>query len=217
MFRGETGTLEPHPHFLRPAPGVKYEARSEPGVKPQGYISRTESISACSNAGKRLCSVSEWYAACSGSRHTTYPYGPKYEKRVCNVSRPHLLTKFFGSNARAWKYDEHFNNPKLNQLQGWLANTGAFAGCTSDYGVSDMVGNLHEWVADQASAEAVREVPLRPEIRRALVPHRSGRGVFMGGFYSTGSEHGDGCTFVTMAHEPSYHDYSTGFRCCKDL
>jgi formylglycine-generating enzyme required for sulfatase activity len=29
-----------------------------------------------------------------------------------------------------------------------VANTGANAGCVSDYGANDMVGNLHEWVAD---------------------------------------------------------------------
>jgi hydroxymethylpyrimidine/phosphomethylpyrimidine kinase len=38
----------------------------------------------------------------------------------------------------------------------------------------------------------------------------------MGGFFSTKSEHGDGCTFTTAAHDVRYHDYSTGFRCCRD-
>ena len=28
-------------------------------------------------------------------------------------------------------------------------------------------------------------------------------------------KHGDGCDYVTTAHAPKYHDYSTGFRCCK--
>jgi hypothetical protein len=43
----------------------------------------------------------------------------------------------------------------------------------------------------------------------------TGKGIFMGGFFSTTNQHGRGCDFVTMAHEPRYHDYSTGFRCCK--
>jgi hypothetical protein len=38
----------------------------------------------------------------------------------------------------------------------------------------------------------------------------------MGGFYSTTDQHGAGCAYTTIAHEPSYHDYSTGFRCCAD-
>jgi hypothetical protein len=38
----------------------------------------------------------------------------------------------------------------------------------------------------------------------------------MGGFFSTHEQLGPGCKYVTYAHEPSYHDYSTGFRCCAD-
>lgn len=33
---------------------------------------------------------------------------------------------------------------------GVLATTGANAGCFSNWGVNDMVGNLYEWVADWA-------------------------------------------------------------------
>jgi len=216
VLRTKVGT-EPFPYSKRPKAGDHYEAQSSPSVKPQGYISREESKAACSNAGKRLCSVSEWYQACSGTQHTTYPYGEKFTKGSCNVARPHLLSRRFGNNPRAWRYAEHFNNPTLNQTEGWLANTGAFEACESDYGVHDMVGNLHEWVDGEAGPAVAKALRLKPEVRQALVPHRRGRGVFMGGFYSTLSEHGEGCTFVTMAHEPTYHDYSTGFRCCKDL
>ena len=55
-----------------------------------------------------------------------------------------------------------------------------------------------------------------PDIRLYRHPVNQGKGVFMGGFFSTLNQHGEGCDFVTMAHEPGYHDYSTGFRCCKD-
>jgi hypothetical protein len=27
-------------------------------------------------------------------------------------------------------------------------------------------------------------------------------------------KNGDGCFYKTTAHNTSYHDYSTGFRCC---
>lgn len=213
----DQGEASVHPSFERPRASLEYQARSASGVKPQGYISRTESALACENAGKRLCSVTEWYGACSGSRKTTYPYGAKFQKGACNVNRPHLLSRWFGDNPRSWKYVEHFNNPKLNQLEGWLANTGAFQECQSDYGVHDMVGNLHEWIDGDAGRAITRALPMKPGVRQALSPQRSGRGVFMGGFYSTLNQHGEGCSFVTMAHEPNYHDYSTGFRCCKDL
>lgn len=35
-----------------------------------------------------------------------------------------------------------------NVSTGSVANTGANAGCASNHGVNDMVGNLFEWVAD---------------------------------------------------------------------
>ncbi len=57
-----------------------------------------------------------------------------------------------------------------------------------------MVGNLHEWIADSG-------------------------GTFYGGYYQDVASlgHGAGCDYATVAHSASYHDYSTGFRCCADL
>jgi formylglycine-generating enzyme required for sulfatase activity len=119
----------------------------------------------------------------------------------------------FGSNGQAWKYDEHFNSPSLNQEPGFLAETGAYSGCSNDEGIYDMVGNLHEWVSDSVD-EAFIDKLQSDGVERRKQPSREGNGVFLGGFYSTTSEHGPGCKFTTIAHEPTYHDYSTGFRCC---
>ena len=55
----------------------------------------------------------------------------------------------------------------------------------------DLVGNLHEWVDD-------------PD------------GTFRGGYYMDTTKNGDGCSYHTTAHDFTYHDYSTGFRCCMD-
>jgi len=90
-----------------------------------------------------------------------------------------------------WNF-EKMNDPSLNQLDRTLAHTGDHDGCTNGYGVYDMVGNLHEWVADPA-------------------------GTFQGGYYQDTHENGDGCSYKTMAHASWYHDYSTGFRCCADV
>jgi sulfatase modifying factor 1 len=54
-----------------------------------------------------------------------------------------------------------------------------------------MVGNLHEWTNDP-------------------------NGTFQGGYYLDTHQNGDGCGYRTTAHEFTYHDYSTGFRCCAD-
>jgi formylglycine-generating enzyme len=79
----------------------------------------------------------------------------------------------------------------INQLPDTLLPTGERSECTNAYGVYDMVGNLHEWVDDAD-------------------------GTFRGGYYMDTTKNGDGCSYQTTAHDFTYHDYSTGFRCCMD-
>jgi sulfatase modifying factor 1 len=214
LERGANGALVPFAESGRPT-SSELVAASGPGVRPQAYVSRVEAARACENAGKRLCSVSEWYRACRGPEGTTYPYGASFEKGRCNVGKPHLLSLLYGRDPRGWRYDEHFNNPELARKPGFLAGTGEYEGCVSGYGVYDLVGNLHEWVSDRVDQTLANKLPLTDGIRRRLRSN-GGKGIFMGGFFSTTDQHGEGCNFVTTAHEPGYHDYSTGFRCCKD-
>ena len=75
------------------------------------------------------------------------------------------------ANAEQWDW-ERMNDPELNQLEGTLAQTGEHDGCTNDYGVYDMVGNLHEWVDDP-------------------------NGTFQGGYYQDTTINGEGCQYVT--------------------
>jgi formylglycine-generating enzyme len=214
LERGKDGSLTPFPPFARPKQGT-FVADSRAGVRPQGYISQVEATSACQNAGKRLCSIGEWYRACRGEHDTLYPYGATYVRGRCNVGKPHLLSMLHGSDARVWSYETAFNDPELDRRPGFLAETGEYSGCATKAGIFDLVGNLHEWVADRVDASIAQKLPLRPGVR-ARIDRNRGKGVFMGGFFSTTNEHGNGCEFVTMAHERTYHDYSTGFRCCKD-
>jgi sulfatase modifying factor 1 len=213
LVKQADGSLAPHPAHQRPS-GKDYVAASSAGTKPQAFISQLEAASACENAGKRLCKLTEWYRACTGSAKTTYPYGARYEAGRCNVGKNHLLSLLHGANSRNWTY-AHFNDPELARRPGFLALTGEYATCTSSEGVSDMVGNLHEWVADRVDRSLVKKLPV-PAIIQRRIGRNMGNGIFMGGFFSTTSEHGAGCTFTTAAHDPRYHDYSTGFRCCQD-
>jgi sulfatase modifying factor 1 len=210
--RGPAGEIVSLAPFDRPAAEGGYEARSEPGVFPQAYISRVESARACKSAGKRLCSMKEWRRACRGKRGSLYPYGNHWQARKCNSDRPHLLSLRFGPDARRWRYED-FNDPTLDQEPGFLEKTGAFNQCGGDHGVYDLVGNLHEWVSDTVD-DALIEAMDAEEVTRNHQPSRTGNGVFLGGFFSTHQELGPGCKFTTVAHEPTYHDYSTGFRCC---
>ena len=164
-------------------------AVSRPNVYPQGYISATLAERACAASGKRLCRVDEWQKACRGPENRKYGYGDEREPGRCNDKGRNPVVALFG-----WRYDATtMNQPKLNQLPGTLAKTGEHADCSNENGVYDMVGNLHEWVADP-------------------------NGTFYGGYYQDGASggHGEGCDYHTTAHEARYHDYSTGFRCCAD-
>ena len=172
------------------AEGHNLKAVSRPDLVPQGYISRNQAEKACAAASKRLCKSEEWVAACEGPNATTYPYGEVENPNACNTHGVNPIKRLFGTAKKFWSQGP-MNHPLLNKLPGTLAKTGAFAACTNDYGVHDMVGNLHEWTADAS-------------------------GTFRGGYYLDTKVNGKGCGYATTAHSPGYHDYSTGFRCCRD-
>ena len=173
--------------FFNPG-SVRARAVSLRGAIPQGYISGTQAAAACDEAGLRLCTDTEWLAACQGSAGTTYPYGNTREVGRCNDHRDrHPAVEYFGTSA-SWIYSE-LDHPCISQLPMSLAETGSFAGCSSEAGAFDMMGNLHEWTADPA-------------------------GTFRGGFYVDTVINGPGCLYRTTAHDVSHWDYSTGFRCC---
>jgi formylglycine-generating enzyme len=168
----------------------RVRAESKPGVKPQGYISQTQAAAACRLAGKRLCTDKEWVAACKGAERWDYPYGPNHEPDRCNDSeRPGLWKNGALPHASFRNFDQ-LNDPLMNQLYG-LAKTGSFSGCKTREGIFDLIGNLYEWTADPS-------------------------GTFRGGYYRNARERGPSCTYATDTHAPTYHDYSTGFRCCAE-
>lgn len=187
----ERGKAHPHPHY-EPVTDVRVRAQSKKGVFPQGYISRNEAEDACHEAKKRLCTDEEWVAACKGKHKTRYPYGDERIAKACNdTDAVSPMNKYYGEETPEHKYTwGNMNDPRLNQLAGGLLRTGTRAKCKTTDKVFDMVGNLHEWTADV-------------------------RGTFRGGYYLDTEINGEGCDYKTTAHDANYHDYSTGFRCCK--
>lgn len=175
--------------------GLDVRAVSRPGVVPQGYISKNEAEAACKASKKRLCGSDEWQNACRGKVPTTFPYGDDRKAGYCNDSGRaplHALHPDLGDEVYA--SNEAMNDPRINQAPNTVAPTGKYEKCRNTYGVYDMVGNLHEWVAEV----------------------QNGHGTFRGGYYQDTHRNGDGCDYRTVAHGPGYHDYSTGFRCCAD-
>jgi hypothetical protein len=185
----DDGTTVRHSPFL-PVTNLRVKAISKKGLVPQAYISRNEAEAACKEAGKRLCEDDEWVTACKGPNSTTFPYGNERKEGWCvDTNRVAPLAKLFDNLGAARYQYTPMNDPRLNQIPGTVAPTGSFAHCTNGYHVYDMVGNVHEWTAN---------------------PH----GTFRGGYYLDTHINGDGCDYRTVAHAGTYHDYSTGFRCC---
>jgi formylglycine-generating enzyme required for sulfatase activity len=164
-------------------------------------VSGVQAQRACNQAQKRLCQIDEWVRACRGPEAQTYPYGNTRRPGVCNdrskVVGAHPVVALFeqfappgASRAKMWT-PEWMNDPRLFEMPHSVEPAGANPECKSAYGVYDLVGNLHEWTAD-------------PD------------GTFVGGFFMDTTLNGEGCGYRTRAHNFEYHDYSTGFRCCKD-
>ena len=171
------------------------------GRKPQGYISGKQAAMACAHSGKRLCEIDEWVRACKGPKGLLYPYGSERLPNRCNDRyrklNYHPVVRLFkklappGTDSKEMWLPSWMNRPELHELSHSVKPTGSHVACESAYGVFDMVGNLHEWVADP-------------------------QGTFFGGFFMDTFQNGEGCEYRTIGHPFDYHDYSTGFRCCAD-
>jgi hypothetical protein len=170
---------------------LRMRAKSAPNAVPQAYISQVQSVTACKNAGKRLCKDDEWIAACRSTNNTRFPYGNDEKRGTCNDHRDkHPAMQYLESHdLSVFTKLEH---PCINQVTDSLLPGGTKKECVTPEGVFDIVGNLHEWTADPS-------------------------GHFRGGYYVDTWLNGHGCDYLTTAHEARYWDYSTGFRCCADM
>ena len=184
------GGLAPFSPYQNPGT-TKVRALSVAGAVPQAYIDQVRAAAACAEAGKRLCTDTEWLRACQGPATLTFPYGPLRWPKFCNDSRHcHPAVQAFGTTA-SWIWSA-LGDSCIDQQPYSLAEAGRYEACETAEGVLDMMGNLHEWTAD-------------PD------------GTFRGGFYADTKINGDGCLYKTTAHNVYHWDYSTGFRCCADL
>ena len=114
--------------------------------------------------------------------------------RATKDARPIPVNDCFGNGGNVFT-NANMNSSCCDDQPNTVAPGGSFAKCVSSFGVYDLHGNLHEWIATAAS---------------------TGNGIFKGGFFVDAKINGAGCLYATRRTRTTYHDYSTGFRCCAD-
>ena len=123
------------------------------GVAGDDYASAGESSNGaadgCQDNGEKCGSI---YAVSKGSVTPSTNITWFQAQQACANVGKRLLT-----NAE-WQMAAAGTDPTACNRSGTggsIANTGASAGCVSGSGAFDMVGNVHEWVADWAHGSAV--------------------------------------------------------------
>lgn len=103
-----------------------FEFPNAPGGEVRGGLDAAAAGAACTSAGKRLCTVAEWVAACEGPARRRWPYGDVYAPGRCHDTSDGAET---GGSQRA---------------------AGSFPECRSAVGTLDQSGNLWEWAQGPA-------------------------------------------------------------------
>jgi len=178
----------------------KYEWPNKKGTKPSIAISALPSRmtrakvpmdakTLCNSVGKRLCMRQEWSSACSGPKKTTYTWGNEKPKRMKNgkvIKQVCNFDKYF----RVVDEEKVFRrDPEELKRLDQSEPSGHRKNCKSVYGAFDMNGNVEEWVKV------------------------SDKKMCLAGGHSSRLK---SCRSMLCGHDPRWHYYSTGFRCCKD-
>ena len=172
----------------------RFEAPNVAGEKPLRMQSATDGEAWCAERGKRLCTEDEWVRACEGPARLAFPYGRAHEPGRCNDDGRFIAARW-GVLAR-WPADEaRAEADRLDQSHP----SGARSGCVSAEGVSDLSGNVAEWVV------RTRENPTN---HTHVV-----KGCFWGKCFRP--PHTPRCDYVNYAHPTGFRSYEMGFRCCR--
>ncbi len=165
----------------------QYEAPNKRGAKPLVMKSYNSAKKYCGDRGKRPCTEQEWETACEGPEYLPLAYGWAVDKKICNSDK-----KWMSVDWDKFREGDDAANAESDRL--WQGTpSGRFPGCSSVFGIYDMMGNVEEWVTSRKT--------------------RRHPGALMGGFWA---KPWTGCRGTNDAHEPSFVFYETGFRCCAE-
>lgn len=113
-----------------------YEYPNAKGERPQP-ASLFQAVSLCAAEGKRLCSPSEWSAACQADQMRSFS---STDDLAAYDSSDHFGVRF--CNVPGSAFSQFSSDPAAQ-----LAPSGSFPNCGSATGVFDLTGNMDEWVA----------------------------------------------------------------------
>ncbi len=185
------------------------------GVMPSRYMSWFQALRSCERAGKSLCSNAQWQVAALGTPDVdTINPGPG--NADCNIWNGVL------PNGASWA-DQSI----------YVTLTGSAGNCVSNFGASDMIGNLFEFVSDWMtggfswqSTNEVGQYPWEPDFNEDATWNMNATSrdetgyvqglpsvVLRGGSYETGKAAGSYA--VSLTYGPSNRSPSVGARCCK--
>ncbi len=166
-------------------------AVSQPGVIPwysSSDVSMELAAAACEAAGKRLCSPQEWELVCATTDELRYSYGDDYDPAICNG-----IDTFCDCDGDGEPDDTVYPHCRQDcPTEFRVMPTGAFPGCTNEFGIFDINGNVWE-----------------------VVQTDDGVNHFRGGAYNcSDSERLHQCSYdgAENGNFPS----ARGFRCCAD-
>ena len=106
-----------------------FEYPNQPNALPKTNVTWEDAQTACTNGGKRLCTVAEWELGCGGKLEWSFPYGNTFIDDLCDIGH------------------------------SGVSPSGTHIGCQSPFGMQDMVGSVWEWTATTLDANVLKTTP----------------------------------------------------------